>query len=1351
VNDLHDNALHPSEAAEGTASDLPVYPYPGLRPFRSEEAQLFFGREDHVDQLLEKLTDHRFVAVIGPSGCGKSSLVRAGLIPLLHSGFLDAAGTLWKIAQMRPGEQPFGRLARALHQGGFGGHADSPADASAMIEATLRRGPFGLADVLQESRLPPGTNLLVIVDQFEELFRYRKAGSVDDAEAFVNLLLGGVSCPDPIYVVITMRSDFLSDCALFSGLPEAMNGSQFLTPRLNRDQVHQAIVGPARLCRGELEPDLINRLINDMADDPDRLPLLQHVLMRMWTQAVAERGGSQGGGRIRLSLARYEAVGGFDAALSNHADSVYDALSNVQKKIAEKMFRSLCEHGTDNRSIRRPARLGEVALVAGVSDEQVGEVAEKFASSETSFIAPPQDGRLSSNSILDITHESLMTHWKKLAGWVAQESASALRYTKLLVQALDWEKKEIPELHGVALDIALAWEKQEQPSAAWAARYGGNFDRVMRFLRESEAARDAERRATEAAARRDLERQAQAQFDKERANAHVRAAKRLQLVLAVISFLLAVVVIAAVIAFQQSRIARNKSMVAEEQTRRAEAQTENVKRMTAEMNYNGYYAQALSRAQAYGFAEADKLLQRQLSFGFQASPEQRHSRQLLQQFVRMMSVDATPYPKIFPAGAEKFLASPDGKWLLTTTRAQAHLFDIGQNKIVRSWNTKAADPHAAAFDPHGKWLVTGGVNSLSQWPLPPDSTPAETIPVSGGPVADLEIQENGAIAVGFSSGAVSLIDPASKIEMPLDEAKLLYAESPGPKLRHAMAFDPEGNFLYVTSAGGNLFEWDLRSLPGNRHPAINYQAQLKAQGMDAGILRIGLSFHVLSKNIMFAAATDDGMIFAMPWKDFKENQTRNTKKFVSPERKGFAFLQEDQLPGDPCIGHGLIAYPGWNRWIAIAQTRGGAMLEMGQGHDGDIVGIAARAEHLWSCGSEGTVFDWHYRRSDQDPSLRESFLDRSDPDQKYPDKLSATATAISPDGSTAAVGFNNNVLRLYRLPLVAREKPADIPIAPRGAASSHIILRLDFAPDGSSIAAATSDGQIVALKLKPSAEADVHTRKLSPDGIPRSLVRLDPWIQIRSVAFAPRNPELLAFATSDGKFGICDLRTGAQRKLPNNIADESDSHAVGGSEEPNADAAGTFSARFDSDGKRLVTAGKTGVHLWDAQTGQSLDTQAQLKPQLPKEAQRYAVFSPTGRWIASGGPRDSYIHITDTQSSDAPLRVSGPAREVNRVEFGNEDSQLFVVGGDGRLHVFDLVLQTDTSSSRDANSAAPTPISLQVRPPQEIFSVLVTPWQESSMTTLPDLSIRIRDGNVWIAIPVVSRLAVMYLPGVYRD
>src|SRR5262249_34390739 len=152
-------------------------PYPGLRPFERNESHLFFGRDGCVDQMVARLAEQRLLAVLGSSGTGKSSLVKTGLFSALEMGLLPGAGSRWLIVEMRPGGDPLGHLARALLEA-----QDSTTKklsgvdvgrVSALETYFKREGPRALVMWCREGHLPEQTNLLILVDQFEELFRYQ--------------------------------------------------------------------------------------------------------------------------------------------------------------------------------------------------------------------------------------------------------------------------------------------------------------------------------------------------------------------------------------------------------------------------------------------------------------------------------------------------------------------------------------------------------------------------------------------------------------------------------------------------------------------------------------------------------------------------------------------------------------------------------------------------------------------------------------------------------------------------------------------------------------------------------------------------------------------------------------------------------------------------------------------------------------------------------------------------------------------------------------------------------------------------------------------------------------------------
>src|SRR5262249_48682544 len=156
--------------------ETPPNPFPGLRPFEFHETHLFFGRGGQSDQLIEKLGRTRFLAVVGASGSGKSSLVRAGLLPALLGGMMPSAGSSWQVAVMRPGNDPIGNLAKAFcSRDAFGSDdEESQKFQIAITEATLRRGNLGMVEAVRQTNMLATENLLVIADQFEELFRIER-------------------------------------------------------------------------------------------------------------------------------------------------------------------------------------------------------------------------------------------------------------------------------------------------------------------------------------------------------------------------------------------------------------------------------------------------------------------------------------------------------------------------------------------------------------------------------------------------------------------------------------------------------------------------------------------------------------------------------------------------------------------------------------------------------------------------------------------------------------------------------------------------------------------------------------------------------------------------------------------------------------------------------------------------------------------------------------------------------------------------------------------------------------------------------------------------------------------------
>lgn len=455
-------------------------PFPGLRPFQKKESHLFFGRENHIREVMRKLDTYRFVSIVGNSGSGKSSLVRAGILPTIE----NQPDKPWLICVLRPGKDPLSELGNALFSKELFGASDPHKQKEQIQESLeiLNKNRLGLVQILR-GLLPNQKKLLILVDQFEEIFRFNQIAQDEEsgrsANHFVELLLGAVGQKEvPIYVIMTIRSDFLGDCEQFSGLPEAINDGQFLIPRMNREELQTSITGPIDLVNGKISPQLVYQLLNEVGNSPDQLPVLQHVLMRTWEVWEGENTPNK-----PIDVNTYLKTGGMAKALSNHAEEAFSELKSAEKKqLAESIFKTITLKGADNRGIRRPTSIGKIASICSVPVDEVIEVANVFRRADRGFLMPPESVELNENSILDISHESLMRVWERLGIWVDEEAESAEIYQRICESALLYDKNMAGLWRDPDLQIALDWRKKNNPNSIWASQYNGHFELAIRFI-----------------------------------------------------------------------------------------------------------------------------------------------------------------------------------------------------------------------------------------------------------------------------------------------------------------------------------------------------------------------------------------------------------------------------------------------------------------------------------------------------------------------------------------------------------------------------------------------------------------------------------------------------------------------------------------------------------------------------------------------------------------------------------------------------------------------------------------------------------------------------------------------------
>ncbi len=157
-----------------------------------------------------------------------------------------------------------------------------------------------------------------------------------------------------------------------------------------------------------------------------------------------------------------------------------------ERAVAEKLFRALTTTDANNRQIRRPRTLAQLLEETGVERERLVRVLDVFRGHGRSFLMPPPAVELVDDTLVDISHESLIRQWETLRGWVEAEAEAGKTYRRLAEDAERYAAGKGSLLVDRALEAAREWRRETQPTEAWAKRYGGGFDAAMAFLAESE-------------------------------------------------------------------------------------------------------------------------------------------------------------------------------------------------------------------------------------------------------------------------------------------------------------------------------------------------------------------------------------------------------------------------------------------------------------------------------------------------------------------------------------------------------------------------------------------------------------------------------------------------------------------------------------------------------------------------------------------------------------------------------------------------------------------------------------------------------------------------------------------------
>jgi len=783
-------------------------PFPGLRPFTPEESGIFFGREKESEEVFSKLISNRFITITGVSGSGKSSLVYCGILPKIKEMGRKELSP-WRIIVFRPGNNPFGNLAGAIYENiAETGLKEVPID---ILLSDLHRQSDGISVALKKHIIRGYEKVLLVVDQFEELFRYRTSdtgGSYGtETGEFIENLVNAVSLSDSrVFTILTMRADFMGECAYYQGLTQLINTSNFLIPRMDRENYRQVIEGPVRYARAKVDQSFVETLLDDIGDHPDQLPVLQHTLMRTWDHWLELRDPER-----PLGYSDYDSVGTLRNAMSKHADEAYGELDNRGQELCERMFRAITEKGPDNRGIRRPTVLSTLRSIIDCTTEELINVIEKFRSPSRSFIIPRSGIQLNDNSIIDISHESLIRLWDRLGAWVDEEAISIQTYIRLAEASSMYQHGKIGLLKPPDLHLAINWRDREKPTLKWARRYDPAFERAMVYLKTSEKEFLDEE-----------ERKLKLQKNK------IRRARLISILLGGIAIIAFGLMISAF--FQKISADREKSFA---ETKRIIAENEKMKADSSNAIAVRKLQQSDSDAMAARILAEDALKQREsIRSRLYIAQKNADSAQIAVIKSAQIAAAATEEKntatrlRMISLGRSMALKSIhlDGQMELQVLLAyQAYLFnkkhggydndaDIysGLYNVTKhfgdsykTYSGHQGEIKSIAFLPGEKEFYTSAADGqILKWPLNGDGRNFKVIYKGEKIIEVLAVSPDASwLAAGEGNSSIHMI--------PVQTGGIPFKLSAHTAKINSLSFSSNGNFLYSASLDGRILKWDL--------------------------------------------------------------------------------------------------------------------------------------------------------------------------------------------------------------------------------------------------------------------------------------------------------------------------------------------------------------------------------------------------------------------------------------------------------------------------------------------------------------------------------------------------------------
>jgi WD40 repeat protein/serine/threonine protein kinase/DNA-binding SARP family transcriptional activator len=1204
--------------------ELPLLnPFKGLRAFLEADADDFFGREALTQRLVRRLCAEdgtpptnipfappgnasRFLAVVGASGSGKSSVVRAGLVPALRRGALPGSEE-WFVVQMLPGSHPLEELEIGLLR--------VAARPSRSLMEQLRRDARG---ILRAARLvlPEEGQLLLVIDQFEELFTLVEDGA--ERRHFMDSLYVAVTDPrSPVWVVVTLRADFYDRPLMHPEFSSLVQEQTEVVVPLTVEELERAIRGPAERVGATLESGLVTTIVADVHEQPGALPLLQYALTELFERRE---------GRV-LTATVYQEIGGVMGALGRRAEEVYQGLGQEGREAARQLFLRLVTLGEGTEDTRRRALRAELEAVTMDNGRRatddgkehnasvvfgpasvMGHVIDTFGRARLlSFDRDP----LTRGPTLEVAHEALLREWRRLREWLDTGRAD-VRTQRVLANA------------------AAEWRSAER-DASFLLR-GSRLDQFEGWAAETELALTPDERAfldASSEERRRREELQRAQQERELALEHALV-RRLRVIVGVLLAASVVGILLTLAVFRQSRLAQDEA--ASRATQQAIAETER------------------GRAETEARLAAARELAAAAASNLEVDPE-RSILLALQAVDTTYQVDQTVLAEAEANLHQALLASHLRATLTRKEWGAALVYDVAfsadgerlaigvGNDTAVIWDLEGGQP-LRTLDHPKKGAASVRDNGVRSVVFDPQSARLATAGADG----EVKIWDADSGQELTSLGRLSLLGFVSKVRFSPEGTRLATVSADGtPRV-----WDVDSGQELFPLAGHTGTVWDVAFSPECVSPPLSSTRERQRTG-DGG--PESLAPHASAGGCGGLLATgDDGT--AQIW-----DATTGEKLLTLPGHSGPVWA---------------VAFSPDGAHLATASADGTAKvwdISTGQqrlsltGHADQVMDVAFSPEgtRLATASADGTARVWDLATgkqllslaghtdlvsavafSPEGTRLATASADGTakvwdiTPDQELLSFPSGTVydMALSQDGTRLATTSARGTATVWDLATgqdlltVSDEghlQPLDT--VEFGSGGERLAPGVAFSPE----CVSPSDGGPERCGTRLATAGSRQTAKVWDLATGELLLTLRSAGFVNAIAFSP-DGNLLATSAEDSAIRIWDATSGEKLFDLTGLHSGPVKHVL-----------------FSPDGALLATAGSDGTAvIWDAATGWHLFRLSGHTSDVT-----YAAFSPDGERLATAS-RDTTVKIWDVHSGEELVTLSGHNAAVNSVAFSPE-------------------------------------------------------------------------------------------------